>query len=171
VTALVVVSPHLDDGVLSCAGLLRANPQSHVLTVLAGGPSQINPITGWDRSCGFNAGDDVLGARRDEDRAAVSELGGDSVQLGYWDSQYRNTTYDYPGPAGDALIAEITDSLVEVLAALSPDVVVSRIGILHEDHRDVALAAFNAASRLPLEWWVYEDLPYRREFAKDLEAA
>src|SRR4051794_24119032 len=64
--AVLVVSPHLDDGVFSCGEMMADHPTAHLVTVFAGRPATAQ-LTEWDRDCGFAAGDDVVGARRDED--------------------------------------------------------------------------------------------------------
>ena len=50
---VVVVSPHLDDAVLSCGQLLAASREAIVLTVFSAGPDEGAPLTDWDRACGF----------------------------------------------------------------------------------------------------------------------
>jgi LmbE family N-acetylglucosaminyl deacetylase len=77
---VVVVSPHLDDAVLGCGRLLAAHPGATVITLYAGAPSTYpDPPTRWDQVAGFGPGDDVLAARKDEDRAALAELGATPV--------------------------------------------------------------------------------------------
>src|SRR5665213_1523592 len=81
---LAVVSPHLDDAVLSCAGLIAGAPATTVLTVFAGFPPARDAATPaeflpgstfWDQAGGFVAGDDVVGLRRAEDSAALENIG------------------------------------------------------------------------------------------------
>jgi hypothetical protein len=66
---LLVLSPHCDDAVLACGEMLEAHPGSVVATVFAGCPPAGAPLTEWDRAAGFQAGDDVMNARRAEDLA------------------------------------------------------------------------------------------------------
>jgi hypothetical protein len=51
---MLVVSPHLDDAVLSCGRWLAAHPGTLVVTVFAGVPSNGNRLTDWDARCGFS---------------------------------------------------------------------------------------------------------------------
>ncbi len=51
-SALAAVSPHLDDLALSCANLLAVHPGSSLVTVFAGGPSSVDPVTGWEALSG-----------------------------------------------------------------------------------------------------------------------
>ena len=90
---IAVVSPHLDDGVFSCGALLAARPGSVVVTALAGRrgvalPPKWEGVTPWDAACGFAPGDDVIAARRAEDREALSILGASPVWLDFPDAQY-----------------------------------------------------------------------------------
>ena len=83
---LVVVSPHFDDAVLGCGQLLSAHPGATVVTVLGGRPeSYPEEVTHWDASGGFATGDDVVAARREEDRNALAVLDATSVWLEFSD--------------------------------------------------------------------------------------
>jgi LmbE family N-acetylglucosaminyl deacetylase len=84
---ICVISPHFDDAVLSCANLIADVPDATVLTIFSGGPGRAGQISGWDRSCGFSTGDDVMGARAAEDLAALQQLGATQRSVGF--SQYR----------------------------------------------------------------------------------
>src|SRR5579872_2478636 len=81
-----VVSPHLDDAVLSCGQLLGARPKSHLVTVFSSGPSKVRPLPDWDQMSGvFSPGDDVMAIRRQEDDEALSLMSGTGHRLGFWD--------------------------------------------------------------------------------------
>src|ERR1700682_4761464 len=95
---IVVVSPHFDDAALGAAHLLTTYPGSTVITVLAGWPTSYpDEPTSWDACGGFKAGDDVVAARREEDRAAMSYLDATPVWLEFPDHQYL-TKPDRPTP-------------------------------------------------------------------------
>lgn len=71
---LVVVSPHLDDAVLSVAGLLRtAAPKALVLTIFTEATPQSDPT--WSRMTGFDTPMEEYEARRQEDLQAMRFLG------------------------------------------------------------------------------------------------
>ncbi len=71
---LVVVSPHLDDAVLSIAGLLRAAaPMASVLTLFTKAAPQSDPT--WSRITGFDSPSEEYAARRQEDLQAMRFLG------------------------------------------------------------------------------------------------
>ena len=66
---LVVVWPHFDDAALGAAHPLATYPGSTVITVLGGQPPKYpDHVTPWDEAGGFATGDDVVSARREEDR-------------------------------------------------------------------------------------------------------
>ena len=82
---VVVLSPHLDDGVFSVgaaiAGWSRSGVKVDVVTVFAGDPNSSLPASPWDRSCGFvTAGQGAI-ARREEDSRACEILGATHVWL------------------------------------------------------------------------------------------
>ena len=86
---IVVVSPHFDDAALGTAHLLGSHPGSTVITVLAGRPPAYpDPVTDWDAAGGFTVGDDVVAVRREEDRAAMAQMGSRPVWLEFSDHQY-----------------------------------------------------------------------------------
>ena len=172
VVALGVVSPHLDDAVLSCAQVLGAHPGSVVVTVFSGGPGVVDPLPPWDESAGFGPGDDVTAARRHEDEAALAALGARAVHLGLWDHQYRNPSYGYEEPAGgldeavDTALAAAIGAHDSIATWLVP------LGILHPDHRATAAAALRLARRRPeLGWLVYEELPYHVAYGREAAKA
>lgn len=73
---VVVVSPHLDDAVLSLGAtivrLAGAGADVRVLTVFAGDPRSAEPAGKWGRRCGFaTLGEEATG-RREEDRRACA---------------------------------------------------------------------------------------------------
>src|SRR2546430_16941660 len=69
---VVVVSPHLDDAVLSLGGAIsrasRAGAHVTVLTVLAGGPDSSEPAGSWHRRPGLEAEPGAPRARLGADR-------------------------------------------------------------------------------------------------------
>jgi LmbE family N-acetylglucosaminyl deacetylase len=70
---LLVVSPHLDDAIFSCAALLERAEPIDVLTVFSGEPDP--PQQGWwDARCGFSNSSESMRARRLENEAAFSGL-------------------------------------------------------------------------------------------------
>src|SRR4051812_34380588 len=86
---LVIVSPHLDDAVLSCARLMAVHPGVNVVTVFAGNPPAYpEPQRLWDAQSGFAPGDDVMAARRAEDVAALAVLDATPTHLDFIEHSY-----------------------------------------------------------------------------------
>lgn len=164
---IAAVSPHLDDAALGCGALIAASPGAVVVTALAGGPppgpGRWEQVTPWDAACGFRPGEDVIAARRAEDREALSHLGATPVWLDFPDAQYG------PSPAPEVL----RRALVEALAPLRPGLVLAPLGLFHSDHLLVAEAAQGLALEAPwapLEVRVYEDAVYRSVEGRTEEA-
>jgi LmbE family N-acetylglucosaminyl deacetylase len=88
---VIVVSPHLDDAVLSVGGTIRRLTRSavevSVVTVFAGDPDAATAVSYWDASRGQTQGA-AARQRRDEDQAALGELGACALALPFADSGY-----------------------------------------------------------------------------------
>jgi len=76
---LVVVSPHLDDAVLSVgatiAHAVESGAQVEILTVFACAPDSQTPADEWDRKSGFATEGEAARQRRTEDKTACAILG------------------------------------------------------------------------------------------------
>lgn len=150
---LVVISPHLDDAVLGCSALLARHHDAMVVTVFAGRPPASAPLPPWDEAAGFRAGDDVIGTRRAEDRAALEMLGAAPRWLPFLDAQYGES----PG------VDTIVPALDSELTAAGPATVCVPLGLFHSDHVLTHAAALRLRARYPgLRWLAYEEPMYRR---------
>ena len=128
---------------------MAAHPGALVLTVTAGRPGP-HPLTDWDRRCGFEQDDDVIGARRREDEEAVALLGARPVWFDFLDRQYG------PSPAQSDLVEALEPAIAGAGLVASP------LGLFHEDHVMTAAACFAIARAKPeTSWLVYEDAIYR----------
>jgi LmbE family N-acetylglucosaminyl deacetylase len=166
-----VVSPHLDDAVLSCARLLAANRRSCITTVFAGGPSAISPLGSWDRSGRyFRDGVDVMGVRRGEDISGAAMVNATTVQLPYWERQYRNEKYAYQGLPENELPESIADELQREADAHQGRAWLIPLGLGHPDHRITTEAGLIFAEHCAEDVYVYEELPYAAEDETDVEA-
>ena len=91
-TRIVVVSPHLDDGVLSLgawmASQVRAGERVELLTVFACDPESDAPTKGWDARGGFRTEGKAARARREEDLRACALLGVTPVWLPFGSVDY-----------------------------------------------------------------------------------
>ncbi len=89
---IAVLSPHLDDAVLSIGGAISAAARGGaavtVVTVLAGDPASTAAAGDWDRGCGFRTAGEAAHARRTEDLQACRLLGAEPFWLPFPDQQY-----------------------------------------------------------------------------------
>jgi LmbE family N-acetylglucosaminyl deacetylase len=106
---VVVVSPHLDDAVLSCFAALGG---STLVNVFDGVPDASSPLQGWDRMCGFASPVDAALARLQEDDLVFAEHSPSTkrLSLGYVDHPNRDHG---PRPTIEGLAGQ----LVELTAA------------------------------------------------------
>ncbi|NKJ49370.1 hypothetical protein CIC12_22085 [Burkholderia sp. SG-MS1] len=148
---LLVVSPHLDDAVLSCGLLLASHPAATVCTIFTSAP-EADMITDWDRASGFAGAFEAMRARRTEDVRALSALRASPIHLPFCDAQYLSS------PSREALVAALRATFVEV----KPATVLFPLGLFHSDHTmasDACLAALRSFKDPAA--YAYEDLPYR----------
>jgi LmbE family N-acetylglucosaminyl deacetylase len=88
---VVVISPHLDDAVLSLGAAIARTARRgrvEVLTVFGGDPDSEAPAGGWDRRGGFRTEGEAARGRRDEDRRACAVLRAKPVWLAFGDADY-----------------------------------------------------------------------------------
>lgn len=173
------LSPHLDDAVLSCGGLIarqvHAGERALVLTVMAGDPPPGEPSTFASMlSQAVQTAENPAAGRRAEDRAAVEQLGASWLHWDYPDCIYRLDPQSgealYPSReaifgevhAGErtALVAELTRRLQALCDEERPAAVFAPLTVGH--HVDHQLVHW-AARRLALagaQLRFYEDYPY-----------
>jgi LmbE family N-acetylglucosaminyl deacetylase len=122
------------------------------VTVFAGRPKISTALTEWDRSSGFIEGDDVVGARRLEDQAALRIVGASAIWLPYCDSQYRQ---NHP-------IWKISRTLRFVIQAIGPTIVLFPLGLFHSDHVLTSEACLRVIGEINgCTWITYEEALYR----------
>jgi LmbE family N-acetylglucosaminyl deacetylase len=170
--AHLYLSPHLDDAVFSCGGLMamqdaRGEPIS-VLTVFAGDPPdyRISPLAAELHARWGKAGPPIA-MRRAEDRLACARLGASVVHLDYADAIYRADEAGRPlytneealfGPH-DSSETQLIEALQESLREMgsSQATIYCPLGYAgHVDHRITRLAA----ERLGQPLYYYADFPY-----------
>lgn len=159
----LVVSPHLDDAVLSCGQFLAGWPDAVVVTVLAGAPRPPQ-VTSFDVRCGFTDSADAVGARWQEDDRALASLSARPMRATLLDQQYR---------AGAPLDRdEVARCITQAHRVLQPRLVLAPLGLAHPDHMDVAAATLAAMADLPgTPLYLYEELPARVERPQLVEPA
>jgi len=151
---VVVVSPHLDDAVLSLgAGIAhaaRAGSEIRVVTVFANDPDSETLTTDWDREAGFSSAREAATRRREEDALACALVGAIPTWLPYTDDDHGGEP-DLEGMRA-RLEKEIADADAD--AVLLPG-----YPLAHPDHALLATSLLSApptAARLGL----YVEQPY-----------
>lgn len=173
---VVILSPHLDDAILSCGGLLhflRGREASRlVITVYCGNPPAIKAKDGSLRTL-QRKGHVNPRLRRKEDIAAMHQADADFVHLGFPDGIYRRSPLTdrfiylhaherWAAPRVDDLahVEELFLVLQRLCLNLGRILIVSPMGIgQHVDHTIVAQVALRVAERGP-SLLFYEDFPY-----------
>ena len=150
------VSPHYDDAVFSCGNFLAGRPGSTVITVFGGVPSDAELLTDWDRRCGFDRSCHAMRERTMENRRALFALHAKALEFDFLDSQY----------TGEADIddVQLVDTLFRVVAQLQSDNVFMPLGLFHGDHIRLSDALMAICGFFPdIQWFAYEDIPYRKQ--------
>ncbi|MDA0563804.1 PIG-L family deacetylase [Streptomonospora sp. S1-112] len=145
-----IVSPHYDDAVFSCGGLLaRIGPAARVVTVCGGLPPEGRAASDWDQRCGFATARAAALERRAEDARALAGVGAQAVPLGWLDRPYAEAA-----PDADALAAALAPLLT------GTEVVVPAAIGAHADHVLARDAALRAARAVGAPVRLYADVPY-----------
>ncbi len=151
-TGVVVVSPHLDDAIMSIGGLIirmaRAGQLVRILTVFAGLPTLAGPPSAWDAQRGLARAADAFAARAAEDVGATARLGVEGFRLPFLDNGY-GVERD-----SEAIWAAMEPHLADADLVLIPGV-----PLAHADHRFVTELT---AARLgdPARLGIYAEQPY-----------
>ena len=181
----VYLSPHLDDAVLSCGGLIWEQVHSgqdvQIWSICTGDPPSgtLSPFAEslharWQTGC------EAMSLRRAEDQAACNLLGAKTHHFNLPDCIYR-TAYLLPsgtvnylytseaslfGPLHPAETQLIKEVCAQIEAYLSPQAqLVSPLALgNHVDHQLVRLAAEELRKSL----WYYADYPYAEQQGEHL---
>ncbi len=168
----IYLSPHLDDAVLSCGGLIHEqscqNTAVEIWTLMAGYPwrRQVSAFAAHTHNeWGTGSAWRTVRIRRREDRQAAREVGGQVRHFQFLDMIYRYSRKDgflYPKdvfverhPADEGLPARLAEALERSLRM--DDVLICPLAIGgHLDH----VLVREAAERLERPLWYYADIPY-----------
>lgn len=169
--AHIYLSPHLDDAVLSCGGLMArqaaAGDSVLVVTVCAGDPGEAPPSElarmlheRWGGS------PSPVGDRRSEDRVACGRLDASVLHLDIPDAIYRLGPAGAPlYPTEEALTSPVSPAEADLIqkvaerlqTACPPGRLYSPLALGgHVDHR----LTRTAAERLGRPLWYFRDFPY-----------
>jgi LmbE family N-acetylglucosaminyl deacetylase len=168
----IFISPHFDDAVLSCGGLIydlaKKQIPVEIWTVFAG-EAQPGPLSPLAMSChqqwGFTSAEEVVEARRIENQDAASEVGADTLNLSIPDCIYRRSLKGellYPEDVFVPIHPFEKDLDFNIAAALSnelqpDDKIVGPLAIGgHVDH----VLTRRAVECLERPFSYYADIPY-----------
>lgn len=173
---VLVVSPHLDDAVLSIGatiGSLTTN-KSHVtvFTVFAGVPDP--PFSPAARriheTWGLHEG--PVHARRAEDVEALQKVKAKPLHGDFLDLIYRiqaenvEAIFEYSNEEYNSKLTDaIADSIERLIEQQNPDVVLTCAAIGgHTDHRHARDATIAACANAGVQLFLWEDIPYFLQF-------
>jgi LmbE family N-acetylglucosaminyl deacetylase len=130
-TDTAILSPHLDDAVLSCWHALTSMGEVAVINMFAAIPARDHPLSWWDRVTGATDSAARMRERLAEDQRALALAGRRAVNLEFLDDQYRGAHQPL-----DQIVAELRCILAPTAVLLAP----AGIGG-HPDHLLVRAAA------------------------------
>jgi LmbE family N-acetylglucosaminyl deacetylase len=149
---VVVVSPHLDDAVMSLgsavAHAVQAGAKVEILTVFSDLPSSKAPAGSWDSQCGFATEGEAAIARREEDRRACSVLGAEPRWLEFGDECYERRGND------DDIHCAVTSAVRGADAVLIPG-----FPLTHADHASLSQLLLRKGIDCP-RIGLYAEQPY-----------
>jgi LmbE family N-acetylglucosaminyl deacetylase len=168
----IFISPHFDDAVFSCGGLIARisdKLETHVWTIFSGKPilPRTSPLIRWLHNASQSPNADSLNStRKTEDLQSLSHLTAKSKHLGFLDSVYRvdfflrplyqNSCITTPHPSEAILVRSISKKLNSLLKAT--DLVFSPLAIGHHVDHLIARQAIEATP--PHNLYYFEDVPY-----------
>jgi LmbE family N-acetylglucosaminyl deacetylase len=148
---IVVVSPHLDDAIMSLgatiASAVRAGAAVEVLTVFGYGPVSSTPAGPWDTKSGFSTESEACRARRDEDLKACKLLGATPRWLDFGAEPYERR----------GTPAEIVEAVTAAVAG-ADCVLIPGFPLAHPDHAELTRLLLRAD--LGCRVGLYAEQPY-----------
>ena len=150
---VAVLSPHLDDAVLSAWSVISDVREVVVVNVFAGIPESPDPPR-WDRLAGASDSRAQMQARMAEDRTALALAGRAALYLPFADRQYRSGD-----PEPQELVAAIGGAVATASTLYAP----AGIGG-HSDHVLARNAALELSRTLGAPLSLYAELPYAARF-------
>lgn len=156
-TATVLLSPHLDDAVLSLWHVLAAPDEATVVNVFAGVPHPDHDgDPWWDLLTGAEDSAVRMRERRAEDREALALAGRTAIDLDLLESQYRAEAQ-----ALEPLLKRLSDEVPDGARLLAPAALDG-----HRSHRLVRAAALvlraRGAGGTPVT--LYADVPHATRY-------
>jgi LmbE family N-acetylglucosaminyl deacetylase len=171
----VLLSPHLDDAVLSCGGTIHhwstAGEAVLVVTFMTGDPpvGELSPFAEYQHARWHLPAGKAYPVRRAEEAAALQLLGADYCHLGFLDCIYRGDRAGFYYASEEALFGPVhpadeplVDALLGRLADLEPfsPSVVAYAPLALGGHVDHQLVRRAAGVWHGVDLLYYEDYPY-----------
>ena len=168
-TVALALSPHLDDAVFSCGGMLARLASNGWRVVVATLFTESVPDpTGFALACqtdkGLGPDVDYMALRRQEDAAALAALGAEPVWMPFREAPHRGygsaaALFAAPLPADDAIVTDLAQAIAGLCAMLAPRLLLAPQAIGgHVDHVRTIEAIDRAAPAIPVLRW--RDFPY-----------
>jgi LmbE family N-acetylglucosaminyl deacetylase len=149
----LLISPHLDDAVLSCGQLISTRRGSTIVTVLAGFP--LGAHAGWSaQTTGLPIAKDANLKRREEDQRASLVLGAQTVWGAFLAREYESVA------SASERAREVQEFIAAAVAASDARSIFLPLGVTHPDHVTVSDAALFAVRDSKMESYIYMDMPY-----------
>jgi LmbE family N-acetylglucosaminyl deacetylase len=148
---VIVLSPHLDDAVLSAFTVLSDASADVVVVNVCDGIPPSGPASDWVRLCGGHDDAAQMRRRHAEDRAALTEVGRSAMGLALLEADERSAE-----ATCEAIVERIRDRVESAAGILAP------VGMgSHPDHLATRDAAFRLWTEEPaLGLRLYADIPY-----------
>lgn len=151
--AVLILSPHLDDAVLSCWSMLSDSGPVAVVNVFAGIPDT-PALSPWDRLSRAGEARERMRERLKEDAEALAKTGRTPMNLELIDDEYRNILRRPSLAQIDAAVAGRVPRASRILAPL---------GVRHPDHKLVQRHAIQL-SRKGFPVTLYADVPQAAQY-------
>lgn len=145
---VLILSPHLDDAVLSCWSVLGRDGEARVVNVFAGVPAG-PALSPWDRLGRATDARQRMEERLTEDTRALATAGHRAVNLELLDDEYRNVLRR---PSLARLDVAVADQVPVASRVLAP------LGVSHPDHKLVQRHAIQM-SRAGMPVTLYAEVP------------
>ncbi len=171
----IILSPHLDDAVISLGGFIYNNSLNISIVTIFTGKPKTNKITSWNLQSGFINSSKALDARISENKKALSYLGvleENIINLNFLDKQYLSQKQQiiYQKELVKKILISLNGLINENTKNIDINLFapISNINIDHKIAYDFILYfRDNYSDKYPkVKLFLYEDYPYFLKFKK-----